>query len=57
VNAFPALKALLRKSRRRTVYCLGSAIGLLIELFGPDERRNYFAARRIRCNLINYRSS
>jgi transposase len=42
-NAFSKLKALLRKAAERTVDGLWSAIGRLIDLFKPDERRNYFS--------------
>jgi len=43
-NAFAKLKALLRKAAERTVDGLWSAIGRLIDLFKPEECRNYFAA-------------
>lgn len=43
-NAFSKLKALLRKAAERTVDGLWSAIGRLIDLFKPDECRNYFSA-------------
>lgn len=42
-NAFAKLKALLRKAAERTVDGLWSAIGRLIDLFKPEECRNYFA--------------
>ena len=43
-NAFAKLKALLRKAAERTVDGLWSAIGRLIDLFKPEECRNYFTA-------------
>jgi transposase len=43
-NAFSKLKALLRKAAERTRDGLWSTIGLAIDLFNPDECRNYFAA-------------
>jgi len=43
-NAFAKLKALLRKAAERTVDGLWAAIGNLINLFEPNECRNYFAA-------------
>jgi transposase len=45
-NAFAKLKALLRKAAERTIdgLCLWTAIGRIVDLFVPDERRNYFAA-------------
>jgi transposase len=43
-NAFAKLKALLRKAAERTVDGLWTAIGRLLDLFTPAERRNYFAA-------------
>ena len=43
-NAFAKLKALLRKAAERTVDGLWAAIGRLIDLFEPNECRNYFAA-------------
>jgi transposase len=43
-NAFAKLKALLRKAAERTVDGLWAAIGNLIDLFEPNECRNYFAA-------------
>jgi len=43
-NAFAKLKALLRKAAERTRDGLWSTIGLAIDLFSPDECRNYFAA-------------
>lgn len=43
-NAFARLKALLRKAAERTIDGLWNAIGDIIDLFNPDECRNYFAA-------------
>jgi hypothetical protein len=43
-NAFAKLKALLRKAAERTVHGLWIAIGRIVDLFVPDECRNYFAA-------------
>jgi len=43
-NAFSKLKTLLRKAAERTRDGLWSAIGLVIDLFSPDECGNYFAA-------------
>ena len=43
-NAFAKLKALLRKAAERTVDGLWSAIARFIDLFTPQECRNYFAA-------------
>ena len=43
-NAFAKLKALLRKAAERTVDRLWAAIGRIVDLFAPDECRNYFAA-------------
>ena len=43
-NAFAKLKALLRKAAERTVDGLWTAIGRIVDLFIPDECRNYFAA-------------
>jgi transposase len=43
-NAFAKLKALLRKAAERTVDGLWTAIGRIVDLFIPDEFRNYFAA-------------
>jgi transposase len=43
-NAFSKLKALLRKAAERTRDGLWSTIGIAIDLFSPDECRNYFAA-------------
>ena len=43
-NAFAKLKAHLRKAAQRTVDALWNAIGRLIELFSPEECRNYFKA-------------
>lgn len=42
--AFSKLKALLRKAAERTLEGLWSAIGTVIDLFRPDECRNYFSA-------------
>ncbi len=43
-NAFSKLKALLRKAAERTRDGLWSTIGRAIDLYSPDECRNYFAA-------------
>jgi transposase len=43
-NAFAKLKALLRKAAQRTVAGLWDAIGRSLDLFTPEECRNYFAA-------------
>jgi transposase len=43
-NAFAKLKALLRKAAERTVDGLWHTIGCIVDLFTPDECRNYFAA-------------
>jgi transposase len=43
-NAFSKLKALLRKAAERTRDGLWSTIGIAIDLFSPDECRNYFVA-------------
>ena len=43
-NAFAKLKAVLRKAAERTVDGLWTAIGRIVDLFIPDECRNYFAA-------------
>lgn len=43
-NAFAKLKAFLRKAAERTVDGLWNAIGRAIDLFTPDECRNYFTA-------------
>jgi len=43
-NAFSKLKAHLRKAAERTVDGLWTAIGRLIDLFTPQECRNYFKA-------------
>jgi transposase len=43
-NAFAKLKAHLRKAAERTVDGLWAAIGRIVDLFNPDECRNYFAA-------------
>ena len=42
--AFAKLKALLRKAAERNVCGLWSAIGIIIDLFKPNECQNYFAA-------------
>lgn len=42
--AFSKLKALLRKAAERTLDGLWSAIATIIDLFEPDECRNYFSA-------------
>jgi transposase len=41
-NAFAKLKALLRKAAERTVDGLWKAIGVCLDLFSPEECRNYF---------------
>jgi transposase len=43
-NAFAKLKALLRKAAERTISGLWDAIGRLLDLFPPQECRNYFNA-------------
>ncbi len=43
-NAFSKLKAHLRKAAERTVDGLWAAIGRIVDLFQPDECKNYFAA-------------
>jgi transposase len=43
-KAFSKLKALLRKAAERTVEGLWTAIGHLIDLFAPNECRNYFTS-------------
>lgn len=43
-NAFAKLKAFLRKAAERTVDGLWAAIGRAVDLFSPDECRNYFKA-------------
>jgi transposase len=43
--AFSKLKRLLRKAAERTVEGLWSALGRLLDQFGPDECRNYFRHR------------
>jgi transposase len=43
-NAFSKLKALLRKAAERTITGLWEAIGRFLDLFKPDECRNYFNA-------------
>ena len=43
-KAFSKLKALLRKAAERTVEGLWTAIGHLIDLFEPNECRNYFTS-------------
>ena len=42
--AFSKLKAMLRKAAQRTVDGLCHAIGTIIDVFKPDECRNYFNA-------------
>jgi len=42
-NAFPKLKALLRKAAARTIDDLSRAIGAAIDTFIPAECANYFA--------------
>jgi transposase len=42
--AFSKLKALLRKAAERTVGALWDAIGRFLDLFQPEECRNYFTA-------------
>ena len=42
--AFAKLKALLRDAAERTVNGLWAAIGRIVDLFTPDQCRNYFAA-------------
>jgi hypothetical protein len=41
---FPKLKALLRAKAERTIDALWSTVGLLIDLFTPNECANYFRA-------------
>lgn len=43
-NAFSKLKAHLRKAAERTIDGLWNAIGRVIDLFTPDECRNFFKA-------------
>ena len=43
-NAFSKLKALLRKAAERTMDGLWSKIGSLLDLFLPNECKNYFTA-------------
>jgi transposase len=43
-NAFSKLKAHLRKAAERSVDALWAAIGRIVDLFTPDECRNYFTA-------------
>jgi transposase len=43
-NAFAKLKALLRQAGERSVEGLWHLIGPLIDVFGPQECANYFAA-------------
>jgi transposase len=43
-NAFSKLKALLRKAAERTIGGLWDAIGRFLDLFQPEECRNYFNA-------------
>jgi transposase len=42
--AFSKLKALLRKAAERTIGGLWDAIGRFLDLFQPEECRNYFTA-------------
>ena len=56
-NAFAKLKALLRKAAERTIDGLWAAIGRIIDLFPPSRMRQLLHRRRIRCNLIGFRSS
>jgi transposase len=42
--AFSKLKALLRKAAERTIGALWDAIGRFLDLFQPEECRNYFTA-------------
>jgi len=43
-NAFSKLKAHLRKAAERTIGGLWATIARIVDLFSPDECRNYFAA-------------
>lgn len=43
-NAFSKLKAMLRKAAERTMDGLWTQIGRLLDLFLPDECKNYFTA-------------
>jgi transposase len=43
-KAFAKLKALLRKAAERNVDGLWRTIGILIDLFTPTERANFFPA-------------
>lgn len=43
-KAFAKLKAMLRASEQRTVSGLWDFIGLCVDLFKPDECRNYFVS-------------
>lgn len=43
-NAFAKLKALLRKAAERTREGLWNTIGRLLDLFTPQECKNYFKA-------------
>jgi transposase len=43
-NAFAKLKALLRKAAERTISGLWDAIGRILDIFPPQECRNYFNA-------------
>ena len=43
-NAFAKLKALLRKGAVRTIGALWDQIGMILNLFTPDECANYFKA-------------
>jgi hypothetical protein len=42
----------LRKAAERTVNGLWEAIGRIIDTYTPEESRNYFADRKICCDLI-----
>jgi transposase len=56
-NAFPKLKALLRKAAERTVDGLWETIGRLIDLFEPQECAKLLRRRWIRSGLRRIRSS
>jgi len=43
-KAFARLKAMLRKAAERTVTNLWDRIGLLVDIFQPDECANYFSS-------------
>ena len=45
-NAFPKLKALLRKAAARPIDDLWAVIGQSLDAVTPPERANYFAAAR-----------